>query len=243
MPTVELRMKAPAVATLLTLVAVLAALAISVRQGGTIRELRQEVLRLASDSTAPAVPETPAQSAPAVAAMAGGDALTEAEHLELLRLRGQVTLLRSQVRGVTPAQQENAALKERLARAKANPGSPQSILPPGYLLRRQARMAGQGSPEAALETFLWAIEHRDFATLQQVLTGDMARELSAQFGQQGAEAFWKSSGALPGFRVTGKKALPDGSVQMGLSFDLEESAMANSMSAHLIDGQWRLNMR
>jgi hypothetical protein len=228
-------MKAPLLLATASLLALLLALLAVVAQRGAAHDLRQEIATLTATLTAP----VPAAEAPVRPESAP---LTEAERLELLRLRGQITRLRGEARGLAAAEAEHAALQQRLAAAKANPASIGAALPPGYILRRTARNAGQATPEATVETFLWAIEHRDVNTLLQTLTPADAQKLSEGLQRQG-EDFWQGAAKLPGMRVSDQKPLADGSVELKLSIELEGTADQQTTKARLVDGRWRIEMR
>jgi len=228
-------MKAPPILAAASLLTLLVALTATVAQRGAAHDLRQELVTLtdalAASPPAAAAPVHP-ESAP----------LTDAERLELLRLRGQITRLRGEARGLAAAQQENTSLQQRLAAAKANPSSVQGALPAGYILRRTARNAGQATPAATVETFLWAIEHRDLNTLLGTLPPEAAQQFAAQLERQG-EDFWKDAAKLPGMRVSEQKTLTDGSMELKLSFDIEGHADEQKTKARLVDGRWRIELR
>jgi hypothetical protein len=231
-------MKAPSVLTALSLLALLAALGMAAKQRSAAQGLRLEAAAIA-DSLATAAP---APSAPVEPVAPAAEPLSEAERLELLRLRSQITRLRAEARGLEAAKQENASLKERRAAAKANPSSVQSALPTGYILRRTARNVGQATPEAALETFLWAVEHRDLNTLLGTLAPADAQKLAASVTREG-EQFWEGVGKLPGMRMSEKQLLPDGSMEVKLSVELEGTGGEQTTKARLVDGRWRLELR
>ena len=73
---------------------------------------------------------------------------------ELLQLRSQVTLLSAQVRGLNFVTQENARLRGQLAAAAQNTATGIQ-LPPGYVRKNQARLAGYKTPEDTLQSFFY----------------------------------------------------------------------------------------
>lgn len=229
-------MKAPLFLSLASLLLVLAVIGVAFRQGKEARSLRAEVDALAGALAVAAPVADGAAAAPAA------EPLTAAERLELLRLRNEVTRLRVESRGLEAARQENAQLKGRLGSAQASPGALQSALPAGYILRRTARNVGQATLEATVETFLWAIEHRDVAVLQQTLTPEAAQTFARGL-QQDREEFWAHASLLPGLRISGQQAQPDGSVEFRMSFDLEGDENLGTTKARLVEGRWRLELR
>jgi hypothetical protein len=232
-------MQAPLYLSVASLLLLLAGIGATFRQGNEARALRAELDALAG---ALAVADPVTDAAPAAPS---AEPLTEAERLELLRLRNQVTRLRGESQGLEAALQENVSLTERLAAAKANPASAGVVLPPGYILRRTARNAGQATPEATVETFLWALEHRELPTLLQTLSPDAAQKLAEMItrSEQQGDDFWRDASKLPGMRVSDQKPMPDGAVELKLSMDIEGTADQQTTKARLLDGRWRLDLR
>lgn len=229
-------MKVPLVLNVAASLVLLTGLASNLGQrneAGTLRALRGA---LVAESNCPTIGTHP--SAP----VAGEAPLTDTERQELLRLRGQITQLRREGGKLEAVTQENASLKQRLAVARADPASVGAALPPGYILRRTARNAGQGTPQATVETFLWALENRDPLTLLQTLAPEDAQKLQEEI-QKAGEEFWKTSAKLPGMKLGEQKALPDGSVEFELSIDIEAGSEGRKTTARLQDGRWRIKLR
>lgn len=124
-------------------------------------------------------------------------ALTPAEHEELLKLRGQVRPLLDQLA-------ERKSDTNRLARLRDQIEAIQKIKAPrgpGYIPRSDARNLGNGSAEASIETFLWAIQHRDTNVLFSVLSSAMREAMGQRLAEQGTEKFFKEEFQLGGLRI------------------------------------------
>lgn len=234
-------MKTPLLLTLGSLAALLVALAGGWKQRSEAGALRLEVESLAG---ALAAAPAPAAAAPANVPPVAPEVapLTPEERLELARLRNQVTRLRGEVKGLAALRHEHDSLTQRLATARANPGSPLAALPPGFILRRTARNAGQASPEATVETFLWAVEHRDANALVQTLVPELGQRFAADLKREGA-SFWDGASKLPGLRIVESAAMPDGTMQLKLAIEPDGTADMQTMKVRQVDGLWRLEMR
>src|SRR5262249_39758715 len=98
---------------------------------------------------------------------------------ELLRLRNQVNQLTQQKQALAGVQQENEALRAKVAERGTNAGSG---LPPGYIRRRDAQWLGMSSPETTLQSFLWAVQNRDATNLLRVFSPESQQSMLRQSG-------------------------------------------------------------
>ena len=81
--------------------------------------------------------------------------ITQADRIELMRLRGEAAQWRTQQQELTRLQAENKQLRSNLAQTKpAEPKPPQN---PDYLPRESWADAGFATPQAALQTLSWAV--------------------------------------------------------------------------------------
>lgn len=231
-----------------SMLVVLAAAALWLMQQQTLSGLRTRefALQTAIQSERPGAPVPVETTPPALSATNNEEALTDAERTELLRLRGEVTTLNGRLGELASVEQRHNALRAQLNKARANPRSVEAVVPEGYILRTKARNAGWATPEAALETFLWAIEHRDQTALLNTITSDKPELLSDLADPAKLQTFWAEVGTVPGFQPVEKTPQPDGSVAMKLAVipgNTDDRLSVESMSARLIDGQWKLEFR
>jgi len=137
--------------------------------------------------------------------------------VELLRLRNQVTQLGNRKRELAGVRAENERLRAQLAASKTN-SAVASGLPPDYVLRSRARQVGYSTPEDTLQTFLWALQNKDFRALTQSLTSESAQRLEAfHKHDESLDAFFRAAEELPGARVL-RHAQSDGSVELRVEF-------------------------
>ncbi|MCP5520238.1 MAG: hypothetical protein H7A46_01665 [Verrucomicrobiales bacterium] len=208
---------------------------------------RELVLQTSIESERPAAAgsATPPASSPPPAANTS-EPLTDEERTELLQLRGEVTTLNQRLGELASVEQRHDALQAQLDKARVNPKSVEAVVPEGYILRTKARNVGQATPEAALETFLWACEHRDEKALRDTVLWNPPDLFSGPEGQARIQGFWDEVGKLPGFQPVEKTPQPDGSVAIKLAVT-PGSGNDPTSQAHMIarpvDGGWKLEFR
>lgn len=205
----------------------LAALSAAIIQGRQLSNLRAEQQRLAAELAGPEASGLPA----APQGQAGGGPGTAPVSPELLRLRGEVTRLSALRLELAPARAENERLRLQLAAAGTN-NVPGQALPPGYLRRADARMAGYNTPEDTLQSLLWALHHKDSLRVLQAFAPE------AKDGNAIADTLLQGSEAFIGMAVVGKDQLPDGSVMVRVQVAPDAPAMGFRMES--IDGQWKI---
>jgi hypothetical protein len=205
------------------------------KQRQQLHELRGQVRSVQSQvetATNAAAPES-----------ASSESATPATHsgpsLELLRLRSQVGQLERRKRELAGVSAEHRRLLIELATKPA--GSQGSgALPAGYIRRAEAKNLGFNSPENALQSFLWGIEHRDLPTVMQFCGPKEAKEIAARVERDGSDAFWKEAGVVPGLHVTDRKQKDDGTVELTVQIIPNDDTAVSKMVFQQFEGQWRL---
>lgn len=201
-------------------------------QSGQIRRLEDRLRAFEAVSVPGPAPTAavPRPSAPAT--------LDEGEKLELLRLRGEITRLRERQGELARQDEENAALRGRITGGSSNPAS--AGLPSGFVPRAQVPLAGYGTPHAAFQSLLWAVEHRDTNVFFRALTGGSRQQMMAMAERGGADAFWREVGMIPGYHYVGEKSVDDETAALTIEFLPGEPT---EIIARREAGDWRLEMR
>jgi hypothetical protein len=141
--------------------------------------------------------------------------LSPDETMELMQLRNRVATLRERQRAMAGVSNANVRLKEQLV---ALTNYSRGMGPPGYIRRAQAQYRGAGTPEATLESFLWAIEQRNAEVLSTLLNfGDDAGDLGQR--KKHAEKFIEELDIIPGARIVGRTNPGPDRVELQLTFD------------------------
>ncbi len=175
--------------------------------------LKAEAFQIGAEMSAQAAP-VPAVASPGAAAESGQR--SEADLLELMRLRNEVAQMRQRQRELANAQAENNALRQRVAAAPANASA--VALPAGYIRRKDAQLAGYQTPEAALQSLIWAIANKNTNTLFQVLDREGAGNLLEDLQRKGPDEFWKEVSIIPGFRIIGNRANTETTSELTVEF-------------------------
>ena len=179
----------------LTLLFAASAVALGVlwsRQRQQLRSLRAE---LESVRWAPAAE---AQSPDAAEAVSGTVPLSPDERVERMRLRSGVTDLRQRQRLSGEITNRHTELLARLA-AVSNRAT--ARLPQDYKRSSEVVNRGHATPEAAVETLVWAIAHRDPVVFVASFPDAEASSLGKQLKEMGVPAFFQEVPKIPGFRV------------------------------------------
>jgi hypothetical protein len=157
---------------------------------------------------------------------------------ELLRLRGEVTRLNLRKRELAGVEGEGQRLRAELAKASNQPGSEVS-LPPGFVRKSEAKNQGYSTPEATMETFLWALQHHDATNLLNAFAGPGANQvqLALERSAQTGEDFFKGSDVIPGLAIQNRTNLPDGSVN--LTLEVAPGAPTQTLRLQSVNGEWK----
>ncbi|MGE3308679.1 MAG: hypothetical protein AB7O66_01825 [Limisphaerales bacterium] len=194
-----------------------------------LSELEAEQARVQSEIARP--PQELASTAPVQEVRP----LSPEERLELMSLRRRATELSGIQRRMARVVDENAALREQAVAISNRVANP---FPPGWVKRSEARLLGFSTPEAALESFIWALHHRDTNVLFQALLPGMADGM-VRNAEANPDAIWDSAPKLPGFLIRSKTTDEDGAVR--LDVEIAPGALAPEMKWTLVNGGWRLS--
>ncbi|HNQ89606.1 MAG TPA: hypothetical protein PKM73_13390 [Verrucomicrobiota bacterium] len=209
-----------------------AAMAVLVWQGMQIRRLED---RARAVEPVPASRPAPSALAPPASAPAP---LSEAERLELLRLRAEITRLRARHGELAGADAENAALRARAAGGSSNAAA--ARWPVDFVPRARVPLAGYDTPHAAFQSLLWAIEHRDTNVLARALGEGHFQHLMAIAEREGAESFWQMAAMIPGYHYLGQTMLDDETATLTVEVLPGDPT---EITVHRVGGDWRVDMR
>ncbi len=138
---------------------------------------------------------------------------------ELLRLRGEVGVLRSQQKEVQMVQAENRQLL--LARDQGPSPAAQDSFP-----KETWAFAGYADPESAFKTLIWAMSKGDLETILTVVSPDEATKIAKDFeGKPESEIAATATGEITGFRIIKKQAVSDDQVELTLFGDGKEETI------------------
>jgi hypothetical protein len=165
--------------------------------------------------------------------------LSDSDPSELLRLRSEITRLNARKRELTAALQQ---FERTAPRSASNlDGSANLIqIPPGYVRKKEAQPAGYSTPENALQSFLWALQHHDITNVLRSLAPAEAEHLSARLAsaENAEQEFFKGTDVLPGMLVKDRKDFADGSTDVQI--EVVPGLPPQSLHLRQINGEWKI---
>ncbi len=211
--------------------------------GDAVARLRKsnEMLRLERQEME-ALAANPAADTSAVPATNSGS-------FELLELRNEVSRLRAQQPALGRLRAENERLRSELA---SRPGAkPDIVQMEGYLSKESWANVGLATPEAALQTTLWAIRQGDLAqvaecmeprygdTLRQALRRIHERDLPEEEERARILEEWAPLIQPAGVRITERVAQDDNRVT--LKIQAVAGGATIPMGFRRYGNEWRMN--
>jgi hypothetical protein len=154
---------------------------------------------------------------------------------ELLQLRNEANRLARRKQELNAARGENERLKQQLATSRTNRGG----LPPGFLRKSEARMMGYQTPEATLQTFLWAMHGRNLTNLLETLTPEAVARINKPYAHRPPEEIFEGSEALVGLGVIESERMADG--LMRLKLQLTPELPPANLTFRLIGNEWKMD--
>ncbi len=162
---------------------------------------------------------------------------------DLARLRNEVSRLRATRAELAVARAEST----RMLEAKQN-GTPIPQPPPGFTSRQHLANAGFGTPEAALQTFFWAMNQGEFEAAMQALSPanrerkhfdklspEERAHIVNESKRNGPE---KSMAHFNDFGVRLREDVSEDDVVLHVGSSLSTNTMR--MSLQRLDGEWKL---
>ncbi|MSU58001.1 MAG: hypothetical protein EXS35_07455 [Pedosphaera sp.] len=133
---------------------------------------------------------------------------------------------------------ENEKIRARLAAARTNAVK---ALPAGYIRKSNARFAGYTTPEATVESMLWAMQHRDFPKVLASLSPEMAGEMrkGIEEGHTTIERIFDDAEKLPGLNVVGRNVTTNGLIE--LVIEIVPGEHTRTTRFRQINGEWKID--
>lgn len=152
---------------------------------------------------------------------------------ELLRLRGEIGVLRQETQELEAAREEN-----RLARA-ANAGPTADYWP-----QDSWTFAGYASPEATLQTFLWGAKTGNLEAVLAGLTPDMRRGFEAEFKGKSEEEtevrLMDTIVPLQSVHILSRETQADDEVVLSTAFQTPNEIQTNQIVLKRVGNEWKL---
>ena len=161
---------------------------------------------------------------------------------DLPKLRNEIRQLRQQKPEIEKLRAENARL---LAATKSSTNTSRLAQMEGYVAKESWTQAGFATPEAALQTFFWAIQQRDLRQITECLSPEdkqgFAKEFEGKTEEEQAKIFEQGMGQfgrMGGYRIAETEQVAENTVNMGI----QAAAGGHVLRLQLkrFDGQWKI---
>ena len=199
-----------------------------VRLGEEHKALEQQLGQMAS------LIATNEQLSNLVAQASRRQSLPEDQSRELLRLRGEVGVLRQQSHELESVRNENLQARAAGAAATAD-----------YWPRGSWAFAGYASPDAALRSSLWAANNGDLKALLASATGDLRKMLEEEFaGKSETEASIRAMdevSRLSSVRVLNREVQADDIVVVTAVFEDRTESHTEKLIMKKIGNDWKIS--
>jgi hypothetical protein len=173
--------------------------------------------------------------------------LTDDQSRELLRLRGQLGVLRQQGRELETAREENrlarAALESNLKSRTA--AAPKAAATADYWPQDSWVFKGYASADATLQSSLWAANNGDLKALLASTTGEMQKMMAEDFkGKSEAEASIRAMDEVSGMksvRVVNREVQSDDTRVLTLEIEGRTDTQTQKLMLKKIGNEWKLS--
>ena len=161
------------------------------------------------------------------------------QSLELLRLRGQVGVLREQCKDLESVRSANRAAHAMLESKATN-----SVATADYWPRDSWSFSGYGSPDAALQTSLWAANNGDLKAMLASTTGDLRKMVEADLtGKSPEEASIKAMDEVINFRsvrVLNRETQADDTAVLTVAIEDKAETETVKMLLKKVGNEWKI---
>jgi hypothetical protein len=160
--------------------------------------------------------------------------LPEDQFRELLRLRGELGVLRQQAREIQSVRDENR-----------QPRAANAVATEDYWPRDSWTFSGYSSPDKALQSSFWAANNGDLKTLAASATGDVQKLMEAQYGgKSDTEASIRAMDDVSGLksvRILNREVQGDDTVVLTVSFESRTDTQTGKLVMKKIGNDWKIS--
>ena len=182
-----------------------------------------------------------------VAQASRSQSLTDDRSRELLRLRGEAGVLRRQTKELETLREENRQARAALdsSRKTQNGGAAGAAATADYWPRDSWTFVGYGSPDASLQTSIWAANKGDVKALLAGMTGELQQMVQKDLsGKSDSEAAAKAADEvanLKSVRVLNRDVQADDTVVLTAVFEEGDRTETNGLVLKRVGNDWKLS--
>jgi len=166
--------------------------------------------------------------------------LPDSQSREVLRLRGEVGVLRQQLKELETARAENHQARAALASAAGKAAASADYWP-----RDSWAFTGFASPDAALQSSLWAANQGNLKALVASTTGEVQKKMTADFeGKSETEASIKAMDevrSLKSVRILSREAQSDDTAILTAEFEDRTGTHIGKLIMKKVGNEWKLS--
>ena len=170
--------------------------------------------------------------------------LTDDQSRELLRLRGQVGVLRLQARELETAREENRQARGALESSLKNQNTARPAATADYWPQDSWTFKGYASADAALQSSLWAANNGDLKVLLASVSGELREHMEEDFkGKSETEASIKAMDEVSGMksvRVVSREAQGDDTAVLTVEFADRTESRTEKLVMKKIGNEWKV---
>lgn len=163
------------------------------------------------------------------------------ENRDLLKLRNQVYQLREVTAQFEQVRSENQRLRS-VAHNASDREPKQVVFQPIVIEVQNLSYQGLNTPEAAVQTFLWAQRDGNADVLSSCILPEQAAEIRSRYGNIAQRQNVASGISV---EIVARRDLDANTVQIGVQFNSNNGSVLEKkmiFTLKLRDGQWRLDM-
>jgi hypothetical protein len=216
-------------------IAAVVALAIVLLKQSSVARLRAEQAELSHAGTEAASLENDNGKLQSSSGTSAEAAALREQNKDLPKLRNEARQLRRKLDEWKALKAENDRLKARQADVASGKAAPDR--PPGFIGRNQLFDAGLATPEAALQTTIWAWSQGNFDRMLQCMTSDGSKDFKAELDKN-REEMTKIGAALPGYRVVERNAVS--ADEMIFKVELMSDEEGTPMHVRRVGNEWKV---
>jgi hypothetical protein len=168
---------------------------------------------------------------------------------ELLRLRGEVGVLRQQGKELETLREENRRARTALASSFStqSSGAAGAAATAEYWPRESWALVGYASPEAALQSALWAASKGDLKALLGATAGEFHKEIERDLASisesQLSAKFMADTARYKSVHVLNREVQADDTVVFTTVFYDETGALPSKVLLKKIGNEWKLSSK
>ncbi len=216
-------------------VGVVVAVAVVLFKQSTVARLREEQVGLKGDGANMTQATQENTESPKLQRQDDEAARLREANKDLPRLRNEARQLRRKMEELNALKAENERLHAQQA-AMAS-GKMTAAHPPGFVGRNQLFDAGLATPEAALQTTIWAWSQGNFDRMLQCMTSDDGKDFKQEL-EKNRDEMAKLGAALPGYRIVETNAASADEVVFKVELMSDEEG--TPMHVRRVGNEWKV---